>query len=57
MKFDFNSAVIACTTVVLACGLIAEVLLLFYEKFGWMIVAAVLMFIAAFVNGGVNHND
>ena len=56
MKFDLNSAVIVCATAVVACGFMAEILLLCYEKFGWMIAIAVLMCIAAFVIGGMKHD-
>ena len=56
MKFDLNSAVIVCATAVIACGFMAEILLLCYEKFGWMIAVAVHMCIAAFAIGGMKHD-
>lgn len=57
MKFDFKSAVIVCAAAVVACGFMAEILLFSYEKFGWMIVVAVLMCIAVFVIGGIKLDD
>lgn len=56
MKFDLNLAVIAYATAVLACGFMAEIILLCYEKFGWMIAVAVLMCNATFVIGGMKHD-